>query len=100
MVILTVWALAANGMDASTAPANRVLLRMIPSLCDRREAAGECIDAPAKQPVGGETQEAQYDQRHEDLVDQHVHPRIPDHLTEAVVGGNELGRDDGHERVG
>src|ERR1700752_1302550 len=56
----------------------------------RRVLAGEGVDAPAEQAVGGEAEQPERDQRHEDLVDQHEQPAVPEHLAQAVVGGDQL----------
>src|SRR4030095_906983 len=63
----------------------------------RRIFPREGEDAPAKQAVPGEPEEPERDERDEDVVDQHEHPPIPEHLAQALVGGDQLGRDDGGE---
>src|SRR5437667_3799846 len=67
---------------------------------DRRVPPRKQEDAPAEDTIDDEAEQAQHQQRHEDVVHQHVEARVPEHLAEAVVGGDQLGGHDGDEGVG
>src|SRR5436309_13338724 len=64
---------------------------------DRRVPPRKQEDAPAEDTIDDEAEQAQHQQRHEDVVHQHVEARVPEHLAEAVVGGNQRGGHGGDE---
>src|SRR5215467_4498967 len=69
------------------------------SLGDRLESASEGIDGPAEGSVSSKPHEAQNQQGDENLVDEHVKARVPDHLAKARVSRDELSSDDCDKRV-
>src|SRR5689334_19987256 len=63
---------------------------IVVSLGNRLKPAGERIDGPAEGSVSSKPHETQSQQCDENLVDEHVKARIPDHLAKAGVGRDEL----------